>query len=115
MTIPTCSINSGYQGGFQGCRIIGRRSKPSTSMPPSSLSAKLAGPDHPLAATLAQPPLGGGEQRRQHLGVLLELEEAEPAPAGIVMFVEGVVDVRGDPPHDAARRGERGSTRLRRG
>src|SRR6185312_10410937 len=42
--IPARSIISGYQGGFQGSRIIGRRSKPSTSIPPSSLSAKLAGP-----------------------------------------------------------------------
>ena len=70
-------------------------------MPLSSFIEKSAGPDHPLHAARAQPRLGGVEQRLQHLLVVLELEEAEPAPVLLLVVVEGVVDLGGDPSHDA--------------
>ena len=55
----------------------------------------------PLAAAAAQPRLGGGEQRRQDLGVVLELEEAEHPRRVAVVGVAGVVDLGADAPHDA--------------
>ncbi len=57
--------------------------------------------DHALLAALAQPGRGGVEQRLEHLLVVLELEEAEPAPVLALVLVEGVVDLRADAPDDA--------------
>ena len=58
--------------------------------------------DHVVAPARAQPLLGGVEQRRQDLGVVLELEEAEHPPAVAVVGVERVVvlgaDAADDPP-----------------
>ena len=66
---------------------------------------EVGGPDHLLAAALPQPRLCGVEQCLEDLAVLLELQEAEPAPLGVVLGVEGVVDLRGDPAdHAPARR-----------
>ncbi len=58
--------------------------------------------DHALASAPAQPRRGGVEQRLGDLGVVLELEEAEPAPTAVVLVVEGVVDLRGDAPDHTA-------------
>jgi hypothetical protein len=58
--------------------------------------------DHAIAAVGRQPARRGVEQRRQDLGVVLELEEAEHAPAVAVEAVEGVVVLGGDPAHHAA-------------
>src|SRR3954469_19237392 len=57
--------------------------------------------DHAVAAARLQPLLGGGQQRRQDLGVVLELEEAEHPPARVVVGVEEVVELGADPPDDA--------------
>ena len=54
--------------------------------------------EDPVAAALAQPPLGGVEQRRGHRGVALALEEPEQTPAVVLEVVETVVDVGADPP-----------------
>ena len=53
--------------------------------------------DHPVAAALAQPALGGVEERGRHLRVVLELEEPEHAPRVRVEVVERGVDLRADP------------------
>ena len=44
--------------------------------------------DHAVAATLAEPGRRGVEERPRHLGVVLELEEAEHAPGVVVEVVE---------------------------
>ncbi len=62
---------------------------------------EVGGANHALAALGAQPCGDGVEQRDEHLGVLLELEEAKPPPAGVVLVVEGVVDLGADAPDDA--------------
>ena len=64
-------------------------------------------PDHPVTAALAQPGLGGAQQRLEHLAVVDELEEAEHAPARAVELVEGEVDLRSDPADDLAVRARR--------
>ena len=58
--------------------------------------------DHPVAATLAQPGRGGVEERRRHLGVVLELEEAEVPPGVALVLVERAVDLGADPAHHPA-------------
>ena len=58
--------------------------------------------DHAVAAALAQPGLGRVEQRRGHLRVVLELEEAEQAPVVVLVVVEGAVDLGADPADHAA-------------
>jgi hypothetical protein len=69
--------------------------------PLSSFIEKSAGPDHALAAALSQPGLRGAQQCLGDLLVVLELEEAKPAPALAPVLVEGVVDLSADPPDDA--------------
>ena len=65
------------------------------------VDAEVHRPDHQVAAALAQPALRRREQRRQDLGVVLELEEAEHPPAVVLVGVEGVVDLRADAPDHA--------------
>jgi hypothetical protein len=55
---------------------------------------------HPLHAPRAQPRLGGREQRVEDLLIVLELQEPVPAPALLLVVVERVIDLGGDPPHD---------------
>ncbi len=62
---------------------------------------EVGGTDHALYAAPAQPGLGGPEQRPQDLLVVLELQEAEPAPVLLLVVVEGVVHLGGDAAHDA--------------
>jgi hypothetical protein len=57
--------------------------------------------DHPVAPALAQPALGGAEQRRGGLGVVLALEPAEQAPVVALELVEVAIDVGADPPDGA--------------
>jgi hypothetical protein len=64
---------------------------------------------------LAQPGGGRVEQRRERLGVALELEEPEPSPLFAAMRVEGVVDVGADAPDDTAVAAREESPPLRRG
>src|SRR4051795_3478950 len=59
--------------------------------------------DHAVAPALPQPRRGRVEQRGEHRGVVLELEEAEHAPLVAVGGVEGVVDLSADAPGHAAR------------
>src|SRR3954467_8586371 len=66
------------------------------------VDAEVHGADHQVAAALAQPAFGRGEQRRQDLRVVLELEEAEHPPAVALVGVECVVDLGADTPHHAA-------------
>ena len=58
--------------------------------------------DHAIAAARPQPLLGGGQQGGQDLRVVLELEEAEHAPARAVVGVEEVVELGADAADDAA-------------
>ena len=58
--------------------------------------------DHAVAPARAQPALGGGQQRRGGLRVVLALEEAEQAPGVVLELVEDAVDLRGDAPDRAA-------------
>ena len=77
--------------------IIGARSNPSMSTPLSSFIVKSIGPTMRSRPVGTQPSLGRGQQCGEHLGIVLELEEAEHAPGVCVIRVEGVVDLRGDP------------------
>ena len=61
---------------------------------------EVRGPDHPLHPARPQPCLGGAQQGLQHLLVVLELEEPVPAPLLLLVVVERVVDLGGDPSHD---------------
>src|SRR4051812_41168836 len=58
--------------------------------------------DHPVAVPRRQPLLRGLEERASGLGVVLELEEPEPAPPRVVELVVGMVDLGADPAHHAA-------------
>src|SRR2546421_6723586 len=53
--------------------------------------------DHAIAVPLAEPAIGGVEERVGDLGVVLGLEEPEHPPPVLVEVVEGVVDLRRDP------------------
>jgi len=57
--------------------------------------------DHPVAPLPATPRFGRRQQRVGHLLVVLELEEAEHAPARVVVAVVAVIDLGGDPPDHA--------------
>ena len=70
-------------------------------MPLSSFIDEVRRADHPFLAALAQPAGGRVEQRLQHLLVVLELEEPEPAPVLALVVVEGVVDLGADAADDA--------------
>ena len=50
-------------------------------------------PHHAVTAARAAPRLGRGQQRVDDLLVVLELQEAEHAPAAAVELVEGEVDL----------------------
>ena len=63
--------------------------------------------DHALAALGAKPLLGRAEQRVRCLGVVLELEEAEPAPLRLVEVVVGMVDMRAYAAHGVRSRAVR--------
>ncbi len=54
--------------------------------------------EHAVTLALAQPALGGVQQRGGGGGIALALEEAEQAPAVVLELVQSVIDVRGDPP-----------------
>ena len=79
----------------------GIRSKPSISTPHSSLIVKSIGPimrSRPWARSQID---AGLQQRRQDVRRVLELEEAEHAPAVAVVGVEVVVVLGADAAHDA--------------
>src|SRR5437763_7015918 len=57
---------------------------------------------HAVPPALPEPVGGGVQQRGQRLGVLLELQEAEHAPAVVVEVVKGVVALGADPAGHAA-------------
>ena len=52
--------------------------------------------DHPVAPALAQPSLGGVQQRTRRLGVVLALKPAKQAPLVVLELVEVPIDVGAD-------------------
>ena len=73
-------------------------SKPSTRTPISSLIDRLNGPRTRRMPLLAQPLLGGREQRREGFLPVLRVEHPEEARRVVVAFEMQRVDLRADPP-----------------